>query len=136
MKHLRLAISKQGTQPSALALNSSRFNRTHCNLFALIIMITIPVLIQIVKQALRDHDRQEYERLNADGALDVVARLRAEAAIETRDYLMCLARDEALSSNLEPMDRVRRQMRKNREADEITIAQAIEFEPNDPRNRH
>ena len=60
--------------------------------------------------------------------MDRLAELRTEAAMGTRDWLMERARDEALTSNLEVMERVRRQMMKNRQADEIAIAQATEFE--------
>jgi hypothetical protein len=93
-------------------------------------MITERQLIEIVKYALRHYNFREYQRLEADGSLDLVAQLRAEAASETRDYLMSLARDEALNSDLDSMNRVSRQMRKNREANAIAIAQATEFEPN------
>lgn len=47
--------------------------------------------------------------------------------METRYYLMTLARDEPLASNEEPMERVRRRMMKNRQANEIAIAQALEL---------
>jgi hypothetical protein len=93
-------------------------------------MITERQLIEIVKYALRHYNFREYQRLKADGSLDLLAQLRAEAALETRDYLMSLARDEALNSDLDSMNRVSRQMRKNREANAIAIAQATEFEPN------
>jgi len=59
-------------------------------------MLTESILAEIVKQALQQHNPQEYERLKADGSLDVVAKLRAEAAIETLDELMDRARDQAL----------------------------------------
>ena len=42
--------------------------------------------------------------------------------METRDYLMSLARDEALASDSDPIERVRQQMMKNRQAREIAIA--------------
>src|ERR1051326_3645924 len=92
-------------------------------------MVTERQLVEIVKKALRGHNLREYQRLEADGSLDVVAQLRAEAALETRDHLMSLARDEALSSDVDSMDRVSRQMRKNRQANAIAIALATEFEP-------
>jgi len=90
-------------------------------------MLTEVRLIEMVKEALRAHDRNEYERLSADGSLDLVARLKADAAMETRNWLMERARDEALASNVETLERVQRQMMKNRQANEIAIAQATEF---------
>src|SRR6185503_3780634 len=90
-------------------------------------MLTEAKLIDMVKEALRAHDRNDYERLSADGSLDLVARLKADAAMETRNWLMECARDEALASNVETLERVQRQMMKNRQANEIAIAQATEF---------
>jgi hypothetical protein len=94
-------------------------------------MLTERSLVEIVKQALRAHDAQEYECLKADGSLDAFAKLRAEAALETRDELQHIAQDEAATSNLEYLERVRRHMMRNRQADEIAIAQATEFEAYD-----
>lgn len=92
-------------------------------------MLTERLLTEMVKQALKQHHAGEYQQLKADGSLHLVAQLRAEAAIETRDYLMSRARDEALASEEDPIERVRKQTMKNRQAEEIAIAQAIEFEP-------
>jgi hypothetical protein len=94
-------------------------------------MLTQSSLREMIKQALQAHDPEEYNRLQADGSLDFVAEMRAEAAMETRDYLMSQAIDEALTSTCDPMERIRRHMMKNRQANEIAIAQATEFEPND-----
>lgn len=94
-------------------------------------MISERSLAEMVKVALKAHSPQEYERLDLDGTLDTFAKLRSEAAIETRDQLMEIAMDEAATSEFEPMERVRRHMFKNRQADEIAIAQATEFESRD-----
>jgi hypothetical protein len=61
--------------------------------------------------------------------LEIFARLRAEAAIESRDELYNLAREEAATSNLEPMEIGRQHMMKNRQANLIAISQATEFPP-------
>jgi len=90
-------------------------------------MLTKRLLVEMVKEALREYDLEQYQCLKADGSLDLVAKLRAEAAIDTRDHLMSLARDEAVTSSLEPIERVRQQVMKNRQANEIAIAQATEF---------
>ena len=84
-------------------------------------------MAETVKQALKAHNPEEYERLEMDGSLESFAKLRAEAAMETRDELMHLAMDEAATSNAETMERIRRHMMRNRQADEIAIAQAMEF---------
>jgi len=39
----------------------------------------------MVKQAMQERDPEEFERLQADGSLELVAQLRAEATMETRD---------------------------------------------------
>ena len=91
-------------------------------------MLTEAKLKEIVKKALREQYPNQYDQLKVAGELDLLTELRTEAAMETRDWLMERARDEALTSNLEVMERVRRQMMRNRQADEIAIAQATEFE--------
>ncbi len=90
-------------------------------------MLTQRTLAEMVKQALKDQHPEQYRQLEASGELDHFSRLRAEQAMEVRDDLMEKARDEAATSNVEPLQRVRQHMMKNRLADQTAIQQATEF---------
>lgn len=68
----------------------------------------------MVKQALNEQDPEQYRLLKESGELDEFSSLRAEQAMEIRADLMDKARNEAATSNLEPLQRVRQHMMKNR----------------------
>jgi hypothetical protein len=88
------------------------------------------ILAEMIKDAMKENAPKIYAELTEEGTLDEVAKMRAEAAMETYYELADIARTKAATSNKETMERVREHTMANRQAAEIAIAQATEF-PNE-----
>ena len=93
-----------------------------------------PNLESMIARAMQDRAPKMFHSLQVSGELSKVIAERADQAEETYEEMYDQAKDKVLTSKMDYLESVQALTMAHREAEEIALAQATEFESEEPEN--